>query len=305
MVKKIIIFLLIFSSFAFAYDINNIKISSSRDKFKIVINSVNSEIKIDKNFYNYGINIYLKYFDFNKIFIKKINEKFLIKIIPIEKNRTLIKIQSLDKIDKNLFKIDKTKDSLIISYGFKPKPAINKNKSKEEEIIEKVTKSVFNKPPVTIKPEKEPERTTPLPIIDKSDFMNRMIKTYSLLALICIFLIGLAFVFKRVRNRNFFTPNKEFFKIIYRQNISPKKEIALIKVYDEYFLIGITEHNITLLSKIDSEDFKNNIKLIEGEKESKKFIKYIKEENEKITNNKDLLISSIEKKIRKYRDLIS
>ncbi len=289
MLKKSIyvLFLILFPALLFGYSSKNVKLISENGKFKLIITDLITPLKFKKNFYDYGVNISLDNFNFDKIFIKKINEKFLIKIIPIGGNRTLIKIQSLDKINNNLFDIKFQNNQFTVFYGYKKK---------------------------LIQVKKKAQKTKIQPIeefkIEKTDFISRVIKTYSLLAIICIFIIGLAFLLKKLKRSPLLKTNKEFFKIVYRQFISPKKEIAIIKVYNEYYLIGITDYNINLIAKLDSENLKEEIKLIEGENEKKKFIKYIKEENEKLTNkeknlDKELLISSIEKKIKKYRDMIS
>ncbi len=326
MLKKILFFLLL-PTVIFAYTSKDINISSKTSNFIIKI-KLKKNISYTQNIYDSGINIFLTNFNFDKILIKKINDKFLLKIIPLTKNKTLIKIQSSINLKKELFNINVKNNTLTITYGkqFLPKSTLNQSKQNEEDkIIEEVTKKSLQKSVVSPdinenkeakinieKLEKKDNITTNVDNfnIEKSDFINRVIKTYSLLAIICLFLIGMAFLLKRLKNRAMIKPNKNLFKIIYSQQIAPKKELILIKIYDEYLLLGVTDQNINLIEKIDSQNLKEKIKLIEGNQEQKKFIKYIKEENKRYKDRernieKDLLISSIEEKIKKYKDKIN
>ncbi len=325
MLKKILFFLLL-PTVIFAYTSKDIDISSNSPSNFIIKIKLKKNISYTQNLYDFGVNISLTDFSFDKILIKKINDKFLLKIIPLTQNKTLIKIQSSINFKKELFNINVKNNILTITYGkqFLPESPLNQSKPNEEDkIIEEVTKksiALSNMNNKQVAAEKEPEKTSNMKKesvekvenfnIEKSDFLSRVIKTYSLLAVICIFLVGMAFLLKRLKNKAMIKPNKNLFKIIYRQQIMPKKELILIKIYDEYLLLGVTEQNINLIEKIDSQNLKEKIKLIEGEKEQKKFIKYIKEENKRYNEKeknieKDLLISSIEEKIKKYKDKIN
>ncbi len=325
MLKKILFFLLL-PTVIFAYTSKDINISSNSPSNFIIKIKLKKNISYTQNLYDFGVNITLTDFSFDKILIKKINDKFLLKVIPLTQNKTLIKIQSSINFKKELFNINVKNNILTITYGkqFLPESPLNQSKSNEEDkIIEEVTKksialsNMNNKQDAA---EKESEKNPEIKKesvekvenfnIEKSDFLNRVIKTYSLLAAICIFLVGMAFLLKRLKNKGMIKPNKNLFKIIYRQQIMPKKELILIKIYDEYLLLGVTEQNINLIEKIDSQILKEKIKLVEGEQEQKKFIKYIKEENKRYNEKeknieKDLLISSIEEKIKKYKDKIN
>ena len=325
MLKKILFFLLL-PTVIFAYTSKDINISSNSPSNFIIKIKLKKNISYTQNLYDFGVNITLTDFSFDKILIKKINDKFLLKVIPLTQNKTLIKIQSSINFKKELFNINVKNNILTITYGkqFLPESPLNQSKPNEEDkIIEEVTKksialsNMNNKQDAA---EKESEKNPEIKKesvekvenfnIEKSDFLNRVIKTYSLLAAICIFLVGMAFLLKRLKNKGMIKPNKNLFKIIYRQQIMPKKELILIKIYDEYLLLGVTEQNINLIEKIDSQILKEKIKLVEGEQEQKKFIKYIKEENKRYNEKeknieKDLLISSIEEKIKKYKDKIN
>ena len=51
-------------------------------------------------------------------------------------------------------------------------------------------------------------------------------------------------------------PGKGFIQIIYYQPIGYKKGIGVVKAFDEYLLVGISENGINLISKLDSAKIK-------------------------------------------------
>ncbi len=343
----IIIFLLLFSQILNAFTLSDLNIQNSKDSFVLKLKLPQNFNISKKVYYEYGVNIFLNNVSFDKIYLRKVNSQFVnnIKIVPIKKDLTLLKIQTNSPFNKNKFNLQVVDSTLIISYGNKPyveknvnkvkrtksiipaiNPISNKTKisttllkdSKEDKIIEELTKKPLEEK-LPVVPVSKPVDLNQNKILNKKDissakksfdFTSRIIKTYSMLAIMCIFLIGIGFVFKRLKNKNFIMGKSDIFKVVYRYEIEPKKALAIIKVYNDYLLVGITEYNINLIAKIESEDIKNEIRLIEGEREKNKFIKYLKEQNkrqeeknEKI--DKELLISSIEEKIKKYKKMIS
>ena len=307
------IILLSFSSTLFAYAISDIKVKINDKNFtlEIPINKKDN-VSVEESYYTNGVNLLLHKIKFDKISLKKFNSKLLsnIKIIPLENGDTLLKIQINDNFLPKKLKIIQEDSKLKIKYGEfpKPKPVIKqkpepKPQSKEDKIIEELTKKAFEKPEINLpKPviKKEKEKK-PHFLTDTTSFTEKIIKTYSILAIMCIFLIGLAFLIKKFKLKTgvYFKDNN-IFKIIYKFDVAPKKSIAIVKVYDEYLLVGITEYNINLLAKIESEDLKEEIKLIEGKRETSKFINYLKEKD-KTKLSKESLINDIEEKIRRLR----
>jgi flagellar biosynthetic protein FliP len=64
-------------------------------------------------------------------------------------------------------------------------------------------------------------------------------------------------------------PGKGFIQIIYYQPIGYKKGIGVVKAFDEYLLVGISENGINLISKLDSAKIKAIFE--ENTEESKPF----------------------------------
>ncbi len=63
-------------------------------------------------------------------------------------------------------------------------------------------------------------------------------------------------------------PGKGFIQIIYYQPLGYKKGIGVIKAFDEYLLIGITENGINLITKLDSSKIEALFSTSETEKKS-------------------------------------
>ncbi len=62
---------------------------------------------------------------------------------------------------------------------------------------------------------------------------------------------ALYFVLRIMKNK--INPGRGFIQIIYYQPIGYKKGIGVIKAFDEYLLVGISENSINLITKLDSE----------------------------------------------------
>ncbi len=57
--------------------------------------------------------------------------------------------------------------------------------------------------------------------------------------------------------------------------IMPKKYIGIVKVADDFYLIGISENNITMLDKLDSEKFQE-LNFVENNSINEKFSDVLK-----------------------------
>ncbi|GLI52509.1 flagellar type III secretion system pore protein FliP [Thermodesulfovibrio yellowstonii] len=75
----------------------------------------------------------------------------------------------------------------------------------------------------------------------------------TILSLIFI-IVALYIVLRLMKNK--INPGKGFIQIIYYQPIGYKKGIGVVKAFDEYLLVGISEHGINLISKLDSSKIK-------------------------------------------------
>ena len=63
-------------------------------------------------------------------------------------------------------------------------------------------------------------------------------------------------------------------RVLSNKMIMPKKFISVVRVEDKLFLLGLSEHSITLLKEIDSPEDKTNLPSQQFEKES--FLKILK-----------------------------
>ncbi len=83
-----------------------------------------------------------------------------------------------------------------------------------------------------------------------------------------IFIIVALYIVLRLM-KNKINPGKGFIQIIYYQPIGYKKGIGVLKAFDEYLLVGISENGINIITKLDSLKIKA---IFEEQKEEKKSI---------------------------------
>jgi len=70
-----------------------------------------------------------------------------------------------------------------------------------------------------------------------------------------IFIIAALYIVLRLM-KNKINPGKGFIQIVYYQPIGYKKGIGVVKAFDEYLLVGISENGINLISKLDPSKIK-------------------------------------------------
>ncbi|HHW20807.1 MAG TPA: flagellar type III secretion system pore protein FliP [Thermodesulfovibrio thiophilus] len=70
-----------------------------------------------------------------------------------------------------------------------------------------------------------------------------------------VFIIAAMYIVLRLM-KNKINPGKGFIQIIYYQPVGYKKGIGVLKAFDEYLLVGISENGLSLLSKLDSAKIK-------------------------------------------------
>ncbi|HQD36689.1 MAG TPA: flagellar type III secretion system pore protein FliP [Thermodesulfovibrio thiophilus] len=70
-----------------------------------------------------------------------------------------------------------------------------------------------------------------------------------------VFIIAAMYIALRLM-KNKINPGKGFIQIIYYQPVGYKKGIGVLKAFDDYLLVGISENGISLLSKLDSAKIK-------------------------------------------------
>ncbi|MCX7724517.1 MAG: flagellar type III secretion system pore protein FliP [Thermodesulfovibrio sp.] len=81
-----------------------------------------------------------------------------------------------------------------------------------------------------------------------------------------IFIILAIYIILRLM-KNKINPGHGFIQIVYYQPIGYKKGIGVVKAFDEYLLVGISDNAITLISKLDAAKIKS---IFEDQKEEKK-----------------------------------
>ncbi len=75
-------------------------------------------------------------------------------------------------------------------------------------------------------------------------------------------LIGLYFVYMFFKKKNkHVLGNDGIIKVLATTTVAPNRFISVVEIVDELYLIAVADHNITLLSKIEEKDTKDQIKM--------------------------------------------
>jgi flagellar biosynthetic protein FliP len=80
------------------------------------------------------------------------------------------------------------------------------------------------------------------------------VEYFKLIASLIFIIAALYIVLRLMKNK--INPGKGFIQIVYYQPIGYKKGIGVVKAFDEYLLVGISENGINLLSKLDPSKIK-------------------------------------------------
>jgi flagellar biogenesis protein FliO len=80
--------------------------------------------------------------------------------------------------------------------------------------------------------------------------------------LIFILLVGLIFIISKFAGNNSFIKNNtktnNHLNILYQQYLSSKQKIILVKAFDKYLLLGISEQSINLLTEFNKNEIDEN-----------------------------------------------
>jgi flagellar protein FliO/FliZ len=100
-----------------------------------------------------------------------------------------------------------------------------------------------------------PELPSPPQIITSGQetisLLSAIFKAVGALALVVGIMLLLLFLIKKIGlSRNRFRPNA-LIKILEIQSLTPKKHVAVLEVASEFIVVGITEQQINLLTKLD------------------------------------------------------
>uniref|UniRef100_UPI003EBF41E7 flagellar type III secretion system pore protein FliP n=1 Tax=Thermodesulfovibrio autotrophicus TaxID=3118333 RepID=UPI003EBF41E7 len=84
--------------------------------------------------------------------------------------------------------------------------------------------------------------------------MRCVVEYFKLIASLIFIIAALYIVLRLMKNK--INPGKGFIQIVYYQPIGYKKGIGVVKAFDEYLLVGISDNGINLLSKLDTSKIK-------------------------------------------------
>ncbi len=80
--------------------------------------------------------------------------------------------------------------------------------------------------------------------------------------LIFILLVGLIFIISKFTDSNSYIKNNvnanNHLKILYQQYLSSKQKIILVKAFDKYLLLGISDQSINLLTEFNKNEIDEN-----------------------------------------------
>jgi flagellar biogenesis protein FliO len=272
-------------------------------------------------YYDYGLNIFANGVSYENMEISKFQNNIIVKLIPLNPNKSLIKIQYPVKNLKEHVKINTNgnftikiyKDKIITSSPKKESQPVLEKKSIVD-IASKDLGGISNNSFVESPKEVNSEKSKPAPKKDdvvipfdnknekkESSFFKNVVRTYSVLFLLCIMIIGGGLFLKKFYKRISPQLSSDIVKIIYKKNILPKKSIAIAKILNNYYILGITNSSISTIDKIVSDEIAEELKILEGDNEKEKFINYLKKQDEDKNIDKDKMIKLIQHKLREYR----
>ena len=120
-------------------------------------------------------------------------------------------------------------------------------------------------------PATQPALTSHDPFADLPSYGDMIRRTaYTLLGIIVAFLLAAKFL-PRLFSRGSFTPRGRMIQVIERHALEPRKTVYLIKVADQYFLIGSTPEGLTTLSgaTLDQDSLRQRLAEMERPKDTK------------------------------------
>ncbi len=103
------------------------------------------------------------------------------------------------------------------------------------------------------------------------DLISTALKMLTALAVILGVLLILFHVFRRVFRSQLGNPAEKQIRVLENSYLGVKKNISLVRVPGAVLVLGITNDNIRLLTKIEDKETLERIKGFEGEKASLSF----------------------------------
>ncbi len=120
-------------------------------------------------------------------------------------------------------------------------------------------------------PATQPALTSHDPFADLPSYGDMIRRTaYTLLAILVAFILAAKFI-PRLFGRSGFAPRGRMIQVVERHTLEPRKTVYLIKVADQYFLIGSTGDRLETLAggTLDQESLREHLAELEKPKEPK------------------------------------
>ena len=118
------------------------------------------------------------------------------------------------------------------------------------------------------------------------DMILTAVKMFGALALILSLLLGVFYLIKRRAGTESGMSRNKLIRVMAGCYIGAKKNISMVEIPGAVLVLGITNDNITLLSKIEDADLLQRIKTIEGDKSFPSFFDQLQQLSSKFKAHK-------------------
>ncbi len=119
------------------------------------------------------------------------------------------------------------------------------------------------------------------------DLLSTTIKMFAALSVVLGGLLLLFYISKRLLRKGIRGPKQNLIKILANNYIGVKKSISLVEVPGSVLVLGITNDNITLLSKIEDQKILDKVIGFKGDKTSSSFSDQLHELSSKFRQSKN------------------
>jgi len=117
------------------------------------------------------------------------------------------------------------------------------------------------------------------------DLLTTSIKMLSALGIVLGGMLMVFYFIKRYLKRDLPGSKEKLIKVLSSTYIGVKKHISLIEVPGSVLVVGITNDNISLLSKIEDEEILNKLKLSEEDPNQVSFSEHLKKWRSRLTTH--------------------
>ena len=115
------------------------------------------------------------------------------------------------------------------------------------------------------------------------DLLSTSIKMLSALGLVLGGMLMVFYFMKRYLKRDLPGSKEKAIRVLSSTYIGVKKHISLIEVPGSVLVVGITNDNISLLSKIEDEEILNKLKLSDEDRNQASFSEHLKKLSSRLT----------------------